>query len=110
MGTSKAGLPLVKDPTTDNITEQVIRVNSQGPDPRFTYIMERLICHLHDFARETRLSTKEWKAGLEYLTTVGQKCTDSRQVLDSSCDSILLLMFPLGVHITLGHTRSIRSY
>lgn len=97
MSTSKAELPLVKDLATDNITERVIRVNSQGTDPRFTYIMERLVSHLHDFARETRLSTKEWMAGLEYLTAVGQKCTDVRQVLDPSCHVSVLLTIDVSI-------------
>jgi hypothetical protein len=35
---------------------------------------------MHDFARETRLSTDEWMQGIEFLTAVGQKCTDVRQV------------------------------
>lgn len=35
--------------------------------------------HLHDFARETRLSTTEWMAGIQFLTATGQICTDVRQ-------------------------------
>lgn len=76
----KTKVPPMKNPTIDNITENVIRKNSQGPDPRFTYVLERLVSHIHDFARETRLNTNEWMAGLEFLTAVGQKCTDVRQV------------------------------
>lgn len=44
------------------------------------YVLERLVTHLHDFARETRLSTKEWMAGIEFLTAVGHICSDVRQV------------------------------
>ncbi|KAG8528812.1 uncharacterized protein KY384_006501 [Bacidia gigantensis] len=71
-------LPM-KDLTVDNITENVIRINSQNDDPRLTYVLERLVSHLHDFARETRLSTKEWKAAIDFLTAVGQICSDVRQ-------------------------------
>ena len=70
----------MKDLTIDNITENTIRINSQSSDPRLTYLLERLVTHLHDFARETRLSTKEWMATLEFLTAVGQICSDVRQV------------------------------
>lgn len=70
----------MKDLTINNITENTIRINSQCPDPRLTYVLERLVTHLHDFARETRLSTKEWMAALQFLTAVGQICTDVRQV------------------------------
>ena len=70
----------MKDLTIENITENTIRINSQSNDPRMTYVLERLVTHLHDFARETRLSTKEWTAGLEYLKATGQTCTDVRHV------------------------------
>lgn len=43
------------------------------------YILERIVQHLHDFARETRLSHEEWMTGLIFLTKVGQICTDVRQ-------------------------------
>ena len=70
----------MKDLTIDNITDNTIRINSQSSDARLTYVFERLVTHLHDFARETRLSTKEWMAALEFLTAVGQICSDVRQV------------------------------
>ena len=68
------------DLNAENITEHVIVTNSQGKDPRLAYVLERLVSHLHDFARETRLSTKEWMAGIEFLTAVGKICDDDRQV------------------------------
>lgn len=73
-------LPPLKDLNIDNITENVILINSNNPDARFRYILERLVTHLHDFARDTRLSAKEWMAGLNFLTAVGQMCSDVRQV------------------------------
>ena len=80
MDPSKVNIPPMKDLTIDNITENTVRINSQSDDPRLTYVLERLVTHLHDFARETRLSTKEWMAALEFLTAVGQICTNVRQV------------------------------
>ncbi|KAI9849878.1 MAG: hypothetical protein M1837_000092 [Sclerophora amabilis] len=79
MDPSKVDIPPMKDLTIDNITENTVAINSRGPDPRMRYVMERLVFHMHDFARETRLSTKEWMAGIEFLTAVGQICTDVRQ-------------------------------
>ncbi|KAF1959833.1 chlorocatechol 1,2-dioxygenase [Byssothecium circinans] len=76
---AKVDVPILKDLTIDNITENVHRINSQGDDARLKYILERLVSHLHDFARETRLSTNEWMAGIEFLTAVGKRCTDVRQ-------------------------------
>lgn len=72
----------MNDLDTDNITQHTIRTNSQGPNLRLTYVLERLVSHLHDFTRETRLSTEEWMAGLAFLTEVGQKCSDIRQASD----------------------------
>lgn len=74
--------PPMMDLTIDNITENTIIINSQGDDPRMTYLMERLVSHLHDFARETRLSTKEWMAALNFLVKVGQISDDVRHVRD----------------------------
>jgi len=71
--------PLMKNLTVDNITENVIRVNSNCKNPRARYLAERLVTHLHDFARETRLSTKEWMDALLFLTATGQKCDEFRQ-------------------------------
>jgi len=79
MDPSQVKIPELKDLTIDNITENVIRINSNNPDPRFKYVLERLVWHLHDFARETRLSTQEWMAGIQFLTSTGQICTDVRQ-------------------------------
>lgn len=80
MDPSKVTIPRLKDLTIDNITENVVAINSANPNERFRYILERLVHHLHDFARETRLSTQEWMAGLLFLTATGQTCTDVRQV------------------------------
>ena len=84
MDPSKAKVPPMKNLTTENITENTIRINSQTSDLRLTYLLDRLVTHLHDFARETRLSTKEWMAALEFLTAVGQMCSDVRQVCSMS--------------------------
>ena len=86
MDPSRVDVPPLKDLTIDNITDNTILINSQGPDPRLKSLLERLVSHLHDFARETRLSTKEWMAGIEFLTAVGQICSDVRQV-SSPCQT-----------------------
>ncbi|CZR51420.1 catechol 1,2-dioxygenase [Phialocephala subalpina] len=71
-------VPPMKDLTIDNITENTVLINSQSSDQRVTYVMERLVTHLHDFARETRLSTDEWMAALNFLVKVGQISSDVR--------------------------------
>jgi hypothetical protein len=90
-------VPVLKDLTIENITENVHRINSQCSDARLKYIMERLVSHLHDFARETRLSFDEWMAGIQFLTQVGQTCTDVRQVWQL----FFCLSFTRSVHPTV---------
>jgi hypothetical protein len=92
MDPSKVTVPPMKDLTIDNITENTILINSQCEDVRMKFILERLVTHLHDFARETRLSQKEWMKGLLFLTAVGQICSDVRQVrIITACTKIRLI-------------------
>ncbi|KAH7393849.1 Intradiol ring-cleavage dioxygenase [Phaeosphaeria sp. MPI-PUGE-AT-0046c] len=69
----------LKNLTIENISENVHAINSQCQNPRLKYLLERAVTHLHDFARETRLSTDEWMATLLFLTQVGQISSDVRQ-------------------------------
>lgn len=80
MASEEITVPPMKDLNIDNITENTITINSQSSDQRLTYLMERLVTHLHDFARETRLSTNEWMAALNFLVRVGQISSDVRHV------------------------------
>ncbi|KAI1178880.1 dioxygenase [Nemania sp. FL0916] len=75
---NKVNVPDILDLTIDNITPNTIRINSQSGDRRLTYLMERLVTHIHDFARETRVSTDEWMAALNFLMRCGQISTDVR--------------------------------
>jgi hydroxyquinol 1,2-dioxygenase len=61
------------------ITDAAIEQMSGTPDPRLKQIMESLVQHLHDFAREVDLTPEEWLEGIRFLTAVGQKCTAHRQ-------------------------------
>ena len=80
MDPAKINTPDIKDMNIDNITENTILINSQGDSERVKYLFERLVTHLHDFARETRLSTKEWKTALDFLVSVGQISSNVRHV------------------------------
>jgi hypothetical protein len=80
MDPTKVNVPDVKDMNSNNITENTILINSQGENERVKYLFERLVTHLHDFARETRLSTQEWRAALDFLVSVGQISSDVRHV------------------------------
>ncbi|KAK6509784.1 hypothetical protein TWF481_004513 [Arthrobotrys musiformis] len=79
MDPSKITVPPMMDLTDENITSNVNIINSQSPNKRLQYLITTLVAHLHDFARETRLTTEEWMAAIQFLTSVGQKCDDIRQ-------------------------------
>jgi hypothetical protein len=70
----------LKNLTIDNITENAHAINSQCSNLRLKYILERTVTHLHDLARETRLTTDEWMTAILFLTKVGQISSDVRQV------------------------------
>lgn len=80
MDPSQCKYPPMKDLTTDNITENVNLINSGCTDARLKYLVSTLVQHVHDYARETRLSMAEWETAIKFLTAVGQKCTSTRQV------------------------------
>ncbi|KAI9897193.1 hypothetical protein N3K66_008215 [Trichothecium roseum] len=77
--TPPPNLPPMKDLTTDNITDNVHAINSSCSDPRLRFLLERLVAHLHDFARETRLSIPEWEAAIKFLLAVAAISSDVRQ-------------------------------
>ncbi|KAJ9618921.1 hypothetical protein H2203_008737 [Taxawa tesnikishii (nom. ined.)] len=78
----------MKDLTTDNITENVHDINAQCQNRRVRFLFERLVTHLHDFARETRLSTDEWMTACDWLTDVGQISTDLRREMILLSDTL----------------------
>lgn len=68
-----------KELTTENLTENVKLRNSQASTPRLKFLMDKLVDHLHDYVRETRLTNEEWMATIQFLTNCGQACTPVRQ-------------------------------
>jgi hydroxyquinol 1,2-dioxygenase len=76
----------------NDITPAVLDRLSDCQDPRFKQVMTSLITHLHDFIREVRLTEDEWMAAIQFLTRVGQTCTERRQ-------EFILLSDTLGVSI-----------
>jgi protocatechuate 3,4-dioxygenase beta subunit len=63
----------------NTITDAALEQMSSTADPRLKQIMEGLVKHLHEFAREVDLTPEEWIQGIGFLTAVGQKCTPFRQ-------------------------------
>lgn len=61
------------------ITEAVLAAQSGCKDARQREVLTALVKHLHDFAREVRLTEAEWTTGIGFLTQVGHITDDRRQ-------------------------------
>ncbi len=64
--------------TEDNITELAVERWATARDPRLAELMAALVRHLHDFAREVRLTEAEWMAAMQWLTRTGQISDEKR--------------------------------
>ena len=62
-----------------SVTEAALAQIANTPDPRLKEISEAAVRHLHAFAREVRLTPAEWLGGIQFLTAIGQMCTEYRQ-------------------------------
>jgi hydroxyquinol 1,2-dioxygenase len=85
-----------------SITAAVLARMNECNDARFKQVMTSLVTHLHDFVREVKLTDAEWFGAIQFLTSVGQTCTEKRQ-------EFILLSDTLGVSIlviTLNHPAS----
>jgi len=67
------------DASETAVTEEAVGSLGAATDPRLRELLTGLIRHLHDFARETRLTQAEWERAIGFLTATGQTCTDTRQ-------------------------------
>ncbi len=67
------------DVSAEPATSTVVDSFRDTPDPRLRDILGALTRHLHAFVREVRPSVAEWEQAIEFLTGVGQTCTDTRQ-------------------------------
>jgi hydroxyquinol 1,2-dioxygenase len=82
----------------DTITAAVIARLADTPDPRLKEIMTSLVRHLHDFAREVKLTEAEWRQGIEFLTATGQQCDDRRQEFILLSDTLGLSMLTVAMN------------
>src|SRR5919108_2898454 len=64
--------------TKHTVTDAALARWGSAAEPRFAEIMTALVRHLHDFAREVRLTEAEWMAAVDWLTRTGQISDDKR--------------------------------
>jgi hydroxyquinol 1,2-dioxygenase len=78
--------------SSDELTAAVIDRMQDAVDPRLREIMTALVRHLHDFAREVKLTEGEWMAAIEFLTRTGKMCDAKRQEFILLSDTLGLSM------------------
>jgi hydroxyquinol 1,2-dioxygenase len=81
-----------------NITDAVLASFANTPDPRLKEIISSLIKHLHNFARDVKLTEEEWFKGIQYLTETGHKCTGTRQEFILLSDVLGLSMLTIAMN------------
>jgi hydroxyquinol 1,2-dioxygenase len=65
--------------TEETITEAVQRTFDTSKDDRFKKLFVCLASHMHDFAREVRLTGDEWFTAIDFLERVGKISGPTRQ-------------------------------
>jgi len=78
--------------TEDNITDLAVERWATAGDPRLAEVMTALVRHLHDFAREVRLTEAEWMAAVRWLTATGQISDEKREAFILASDVLGLSM------------------
>jgi catechol 1,2-dioxygenase len=58
--------------TEQDVTKAVLAEIARAPNPRFREIMSAFVRHLHDFAREVRLTEEEFREAMATIVRIGQ--------------------------------------
>ena len=78
--------------TEDNITELAKQRWATAHDERTRQLLTALVQHLHDFAREVRLTEAEWMAAIQWLKRTGQISDEKREEFILASDVLGLSM------------------
>lgn len=76
--------------TALDLSAAVLRELEGAPDPRFRELVGAAVRHLHDFAREVRLSEAEFQQACAFIARLGQATTPSH-------NEVVLMAGSLGV-------------
>jgi hydroxyquinol 1,2-dioxygenase len=86
--------------TEDNITDLAVERWATARDPRLAEIMTAFVRHLHDFAREVRLTEAEWMTAIQWLNRTGQMSDEKREefILASDVLGLSMLVVQMNHH------------
>jgi maleylacetate reductase len=90
------------------VTAEVLATFSGAAVPRYQEVISSLVRHLHAFAREVRLSEREWQQGIDFLTRTGHITDDRRQefILLSDVLGLSMLTVAINAPASAGATES----
>ncbi len=74
--------------TQQQVTAAVLQAMASTPNARLREVMEALVRHLHDFAREVKLTEPEWEAAVAFVTGLGQATTDTHNEVILASDAV----------------------
>ena len=60
-----------------DVTKAVLGELARAPDARFREIMSAFVRHLHDFAREVKLTDEEFQAACAYIVAIGKHSNET---------------------------------
>jgi hydroxyquinol 1,2-dioxygenase len=80
------------------LVDRVVASFDRTASPRLKQLLQSLARHLHAFVRETRLTTDEWAAGIDFLTRCGHITDDRRQEFILLSDVLGLSMQTIAVN------------
>jgi hydroxyquinol 1,2-dioxygenase len=90
--------PTLRNLNHDTITEAVLARQDGTADPRLKQIVTSLVQHLHDFAREVRLTEDEWFKAIQFLTRCGEITDEKRQEFILLSDVLGLSMLTVAMN------------
>jgi len=75
-----------------DITELAVARWATAHNPRLGEVMQALVRHVHDFARQVRLTENEWAGGMRWLADAGRSSDDKRNEFILASDVLGLSM------------------
>jgi len=60
-----------------DVTKAVLSEVARAPNPRLREVMSAFVRHLHDFAREVKLTEEEFHAAMAYIVAIGKHSNDN---------------------------------
>jgi hydroxyquinol 1,2-dioxygenase len=74
--------------TQDDVTPKVLSEMERAKDPRMREILSALVRHLHGFAREVKLTEREFREGCAIVAELGKRTNESHNEVVLMCGSL----------------------